>query len=112
LKDAAPFAEFITGNAERRAANSVVAFIPVYGHAIGGKDGEFLIGGNRVSELSSPPPAWRTFRRSTSSAESMELRYFVGETVFVNPRPPINRGRVRCPAFAGHDRVKSRLGRW
>jgi phage repressor protein C with HTH and peptisase S24 domain len=92
LKDAAPSAEFIKGIAGPRAAS--VAFIPVYGHAVGGKDGEFLLGSNRVSQLPAPPilahvpDAYAVY----VVGESMEPRYFAGETVFVNPRLPISRG--------------------
>src|SRR5712672_2317610 len=30
-------------------------WIPVYGHAVGGKDGEFVLSGNQVSEVLAPP---------------------------------------------------------
>jgi phage repressor protein C with HTH and peptisase S24 domain len=93
LKETAPpSAEFIRGNAGPRAAGA--AFIPVYGHAVGGKDGEFLLSGNRVSELPAPPcltqvpDAYAIY----VVGESMEPRYFAGETIYVNPRLPISRG--------------------
>jgi phage repressor protein C with HTH and peptisase S24 domain len=83
------------------AANATVAggvriatWIPVYGHAVGGKDGEFILNGNKVTEvlapasLSSVPDAYAVY----VVGDSMEPRYFAGETVFVNPRLPISRG--------------------
>jgi phage repressor protein C with HTH and peptisase S24 domain len=70
------------------------AWIPVYGHAMGGKDGEFILSGNQVSEVLAPPnlshvpDAYAVY----VVGDSMEPRYFAGETVFVNPRLPISRG--------------------
>ncbi len=69
-------------------------WIPVYGHAVGGKDGEFILSGNQVSEVLAPPnlshvpDAYAVY----VVGDSMEPRYFAGETVFVNPRLPIGRG--------------------
>jgi phage repressor protein C with HTH and peptisase S24 domain len=71
-----------------------VEWIPVYGHAVGGKDGEFVLKGNQVSEVLAPPnlshvpDAYAVY----VVGDSMEPRYFAGETVFVNPRLPISRG--------------------
>ena len=70
------------------------SWIPVYGHAVGGKDGEFILNGNQVTEvlapasLSSVPGAYAVY----VVGDSMEPRYFAGEVVFVNPRLPIARG--------------------
>jgi phage repressor protein C with HTH and peptisase S24 domain len=69
-------------------------WIPVYGHAVGGRDGEFILSGNQVSEVLAPPnlshvpDAYAVY----VVGDSMEPRYFAGETVFVNPRLPIGRG--------------------
>jgi phage repressor protein C with HTH and peptisase S24 domain len=90
----APPAEFIRMNIDPRGAAPAAACIPVYGHALGGKDGEFVLNGNRVSELPAPPvlanvpDAYAVY----VVGETMEPRYFAGETVFVNPRLPISRG--------------------
>src|SRR6266850_6821557 len=71
-----------------------VAWIPVYGQAVGGKDGEFVLKGNQVSEVLAPPnllhvpDAYAVY----VVGDSMEPRYFAGETVFVNPRLPVRRG--------------------
>jgi SOS-response transcriptional repressor LexA len=95
LKEAVPSpAEFMKMNAEQRTAVRSFALIPVYGHALGGKDGEFILIGNQVSEVLAPPSlshipdAYAVY----VVGESMEPRYFAGETVFVNPRLPISRG--------------------
>jgi phage repressor protein C with HTH and peptisase S24 domain len=94
LRDGAPPAEVIRTNIDRRGASPAAAFIPVYGHAMGGGDGEFMLNGNRVSELPAPPvlanvpDAYAVY----VVGETMEPRYFAGETVFVNPRLPISRG--------------------
>ena len=77
----------------RSVARSTL-WIPVYGHAVGGKDGEFILSGNQVSEVLAPPnlshvpDAYAVY----VVGDSMEPRYFAGETVFVNPRLPIGRG--------------------
>lgn len=80
--------------AEPRNLSRGGAWIPVYGHAMGGKDGEFVLSGNQVSEVLAPPnlshvpDAYAVY----VVGDSMEPRYFAGETVFVNPRLPISRG--------------------
>jgi phage repressor protein C with HTH and peptisase S24 domain len=70
------------------------AWIPVYGHAVGGKDGEFVLKGNQVSQVLAPPDLSQVIDAYAVYVvgESMEPRYFAGETVFVNPRLPISRG--------------------
>ncbi len=77
-----------------RSVARATLWIPVYGHAVGGKDGEFILSGNQVSEVLAPPnlshvpDAYAVY----VVGDSMEPRYFAGETVFVNPRLPIGRG--------------------
>jgi phage repressor protein C with HTH and peptisase S24 domain len=81
-------------NAEFGGGVKIDRWIPVYGQAVGGKDGEFILNGNQVTEvlapasLSSVPDAYAVY----VVGDSMEPRYFAGETVFVNPRQPISRG--------------------
>jgi phage repressor protein C with HTH and peptisase S24 domain len=81
-------------NAEYGGRAKIDRWIPVYGQAVGGKDGEFILNGNQVTEvlapasLSSVPDAYAVF----VVGDSMEPRYFAGETVFVNPRQPISKG--------------------
>jgi phage repressor protein C with HTH and peptisase S24 domain len=81
-------------------------WIPVYGQAVGGKDGEFILNGNQVTEvlapasLSSVPDAYAVY----VVGDSMEPRYFAGETLFVNPRQPISKGAfVVAQISAGED---------
>jgi phage repressor protein C with HTH and peptisase S24 domain len=94
LKEPSSSPEFLRTNAEHRGATRVTTWIPIYGHAVGGKDGEFILSGNEVSEVLAPPSlahipdAYAVY----VVGNSMEPRYFAGETVFVNPRLPISRG--------------------
>jgi len=94
LKEPSSPSEFAKLNAEFRGSARVTTWIPVYGHAMGGKDGEFILSGNEVSEVIAPPSlshipdAYAVY----VVGDSMEPRYFAGETVFVNPRLPISRG--------------------
>jgi phage repressor protein C with HTH and peptisase S24 domain len=68
--------------------------IPAYGQAVGGKDGEFILNGNRIVDVLAPPSlqgvpdAYAVY----VVGDSMEPRYFAGEAVFVNPRLPVRRG--------------------
>jgi phage repressor protein C with HTH and peptisase S24 domain len=79
---------------EPRGPARGAGWIPVYGQAVGGKDGEFVLKGNQVSEVLAPPDlshvpdAYAVY----VVGDSMEPRYFAGETIFVNPRLPISRG--------------------
>ena len=94
LKEPSSSPEFLRTNAEHRSASRVAAWIPVYGHPVGGKDGEFILSGNEVTEVL-PPPSLSQIPDAYAVyvvGDSMEPRYFAGETVFVNPRLPISRG--------------------
>lgn len=68
--------------------------IPAYGHAMGGKDGQFILNGNKVADVLAPaslsgvPDAYAVY----VAGNSMEIRYFAGEVVYVNPRLPVRRG--------------------
>lgn len=68
--------------------------IPVYGQAVGGMDGEFVMNGNRLEDVFAPPSlssvtgAYAVY----VAGESMEPRYFDGEIVFVNPMKRVRRG--------------------
>ena len=75
-------------------ARGAAAWIPVYGQAVGGKDDEFVLSGNQVSEVLAPPTLLHVPNAYAVYVvgDSMEPRYFAGETVFVNPRLPISRG--------------------
>lgn len=84
------------------AANAVVGdklsssgeYIPLYGHAVGGVDGEFPLNGNRLDNIAAPPglhPS-RGAYAVMCAGDSMEPRYFDGETVFVDPMMRVRRG--------------------
>jgi phage repressor protein C with HTH and peptisase S24 domain len=68
--------------------------IPAYGQAVGGRDGEFILNGNRIVDVLAPPSlqgvpdAYAVY----VVGDSMEPRYFAGEAVFVNPRLPVRVG--------------------
>ena len=68
--------------------------IPVYGQAVGGVDGEFVMNGDRLDDVFAPPSlsavagAYAVY----VAGESMEPRYFDGEIVFVNPTKRARRG--------------------
>jgi phage repressor protein C with HTH and peptisase S24 domain len=96
LKEQPPSANvrFMWDAVQQVPVRGATAWIPVYGHAVGGKDGEFVLSGNQVSEVLAPPNLShvRDAYAVYVVGDSMEPRYFAGETVFVNPRLPISRG--------------------
>lgn len=68
--------------------------IPVYGQAVGGRDGMFVLNGNKISDILAPP-SLRGIRDAYAVyvvGESMVPRYYPGEAVFVNPRLPVRQG--------------------
>jgi len=69
-------------------------YIPLYGHAVGGEDGEFPLNGNKLDQILAPPglSVARGAYAVTCAGESMEPRYFDGETVFVDPLKRPRRG--------------------
>jgi phage repressor protein C with HTH and peptisase S24 domain len=93
----------VVPNARVGAGVKFATWIPVYGHAVGGKDGEFILNGNQVTEvlapasLSSVADAYAVY----VVGNSMEPRYFAGECVYVNPRLPISRGAFVVAQIAG-----------
>ena len=63
--------------------------IPLYGQAVGGIDGEFILNeGNKLADLVAPPALESVTGAYavTVSGDSMEPRYFDGEVVFVHPK--------------------------
>jgi phage repressor protein C with HTH and peptisase S24 domain len=81
------------------------AHIPAYGQAVGGRDGEFILNGNRIIDILAPPSlqgvpdAYAVY----VVGDSMEPRYFAGEAVFVNPRLPVRRGDFVVAQIAVED---------
>lgn len=68
--------------------------IPVLGQAVGGSDGRFIFNGETMAEVYAPSALWgvRNAYAVYVSGDSMEPRYFAGETVFVNPHIPARQG--------------------
>jgi phage repressor protein C with HTH and peptisase S24 domain len=69
-------------------------YIPLYGHAVGGVDGEFVLNGNILDHILAPPglSMARGAYAVTCAGESMEPRYFDGETVYVDPVMRVRKG--------------------
>jgi phage repressor protein C with HTH and peptisase S24 domain len=77
-----------------RMPYGVVATIPVYGQAMGGYDGRFVLNGNKIADIPTPhslagvPEAYAVY----IVGDSMEPRFFAGETAYVHPHLPVRRG--------------------
>lgn len=69
-------------------------YIPLYGHAVGGVDGEFVLNGNVLDQILAPPglSPTRGAYAVTCQGESMEPRYFDGETIYVDPMKRVTKG--------------------
>lgn len=90
LKLAGP--EFVAKTPPNAAVGSPYSLrsskIPVYGQAVGGSDGRFVMNGEKLDEVLAPP-----ILNDVSGAyavyvygDSMEPRYYDGEVVYVDPR--------------------------
>lgn len=79
--------------------------VPAYGQAAGGRDGQFILNGNKVADILAPASlagvrdAYAVYVVGTS----MEPRYHPGEAVFVNPRLPVRRGDYVVTQIAGEE---------
>lgn len=79
--------------------------IPVYGQAMGGQDGRFVLNGNRIADVLAPPvlqqvpDAYAVY----IVGDSMEPRYFAGETAYVHPRLPVRKGDFVVVQFHPED---------
>ncbi|QIG75043.1 repressor protein C [Rhizobium phage RHph_I3_18] len=62
--------------------------IPLYGAAVGGEDGEFVLNGNHLDDIFAPPSLSGIGEAYAVqiNGDSMWPRYEDGETVFVNPK--------------------------
>lgn len=62
--------------------------IPLYGSAVGGEDGQFILNGNKLDDIFAPPSLSGISEAYAVqiAGESMWPRYEDGETVFVNPK--------------------------
>lgn len=67
--------------------------IPVYGQAVGGDDGRFVLNGNRVGDVLMPPVLYGVPDAYAVyvTGDSMEPRYEAGEIVYVHPYLPVRR---------------------
>jgi phage repressor protein C with HTH and peptisase S24 domain len=101
-------APVIPPNAEISGEVQLATRIPVYGQAVGGRDGEFILNGNQVADILAPPSLSRIAGAYAVYVvgDSMEPRYFAGEMVFVNPRLPISKGAFVVAQIAiGDDEI-------
>ncbi|MCP4380742.1 MAG: helix-turn-helix transcriptional regulator, partial [Hyphomicrobiales bacterium] len=79
--------------------------IPVYGQAVGGSDGRFLMNGDTLDEVLAPPilsdvsGAYAVF----VYGDSMEPRYYDGEVVYVDPRRRPRKGEFTVAQISGGD---------
>lgn len=62
--------------------------IPLYGSAVGGEDGQFILNGNKLDDILAPPSLTGIGEAYAVqiAGDSMSPRYEDGETVFVNPK--------------------------
>jgi len=92
-------------NARIAGPIALAGAIPVYGHAMGGGDGQFVLNGNHISDLIAQPAlagvpgAYAVY----VAGESMEPRYHPGEAVYINPRLPVRRGDYVVAQIVGDD---------
>lgn len=83
-----------SSNARLGGAVSLTKKIPVYGQAMGGRHGEFILNGNKVADILAPASldgvegAYAVY----VAGSSMEPRYFAGEVAFIHPRLTIKKG--------------------
>ena len=68
--------------------------VPVYGQAVGGEDGEFVLNGEKLDDVFRPPSLSSVIDAYAVyvAGSSMEPRYFDGEVVYVNPVKKVRRG--------------------
>lgn len=86
--------------------------IPVYGQAVGGVDGRFIFNGQKITDVIAPPSLGNVAGAYAVYVvgESMEPRYFAGETIYVHPRLPIRKGdfvvvQIKADEHSEHDKL-------
>lgn len=79
--------------------------VPVYGQAVGGRDGQFILNGNKIADILAPSSlaGVRDAYAVYVIGNSMEPRYHPGEAVFVNPRLPVRKGDYVVAQIAGDE---------
>lgn len=86
--------DILASNARLSGAVSLTKKIPVYGQAMGGRYGEFILNGNKVGDILAPASldnvegAYAVY----VAGSSMEPRYFAGEVAFIHPRLSVKQG--------------------
>lgn len=74
--------------------NNSIRLIPLYSAALAGADGSISLSASMLEEIEAPaavaavPDAYAV----RVVGESMEPRYFSGETIYIHPRMPVRRG--------------------
>lgn len=102
LRSGSSFRSKADSNARVGGAVSLSQKVPVYGQAMGGRFGEFVLNGNRVADILAPasldgvPDAYAVY----ISGDSMEPRYFAGEAAFIHPGLPVRKGDFVCAQIA------------
>lgn len=83
-----PNAQFVGGASPHFARR-----IPLYGQAVGGVDGEFILNGNKIADVLAPASleGVKGAYAVMVVGESMEPRYQAGEIVYVNPTVAIRK---------------------
>jgi len=85
--------------------SDIPALIPVYGQAVGGADGEFVMNGDKLDDVFCPPSLSSVVGAYAVyvAGDSMEPRYFDGEIVYVNPRKRVRRGDFVVAQIQEHE---------
>ncbi|MBW8637039.1 helix-turn-helix transcriptional regulator [Hoeflea sp. WL0058] len=93
--------------------------VPVYGQAVGGDDGEFVLNGEKLDDVFRPPSLSSVIDAYAVyvTGSSMEPRYFDGEVVYVNPIKKARRGdfvvaQIRDPERETTMAYVKRFVRW
>jgi phage repressor protein C with HTH and peptisase S24 domain len=83
----------LIANARLGEAVSLTTTIPVYGQAMGGKYGEFVLNGNKVADVLAPASLQGVVGAYAVyiAGSSMEERYFAGEVAYVHPGLPVKK---------------------
>jgi phage repressor protein C with HTH and peptisase S24 domain len=92
-------------NARMGGAVALGATVPAYGHAAGGRDGQFILNGNRIADIVAPPSIANVKGAFAVyvAGSSMEPRYHAGEAVFVNPKLPVRPNDYVVAQIQGDD---------
>ncbi|GLK86652.1 S24 family peptidase [Ancylobacter defluvii] len=79
--------------------------IPVYGQAIGGEDGQFVLNGNHLQDVLAPPSlrGVKGAYGARVAGDSMVPRYYADEVVYMNPNRAVRRGDFVTAQIYGDD---------